>query len=248
MKLVVSEAPALKSAIDAIVNLVEEGVFEIKKDGIFLKAMDPSQISMITFHMPKSAFVEYDISEEQKVGLNISQFSNILSRGKHGEKAELSVDEGRLTIAFVAEKKKRTFKIPLLDMGEGQQREPKVESGTFVKISAEAFKESLKDAKLLSSHVKLSLTEHAFVVEVKGESGDVRAEFERDNPEIIELKMAGGPARAAFPLQYLEDMVKASNASSPITLHLGTDKPLKIEYELAGAKAIYYLAPRIENE
>ena len=58
MKLVVQEAPALKNAIDSIVSLVEEGQFEIKEDGIHLKAMDPSQISMVSFHMPKSAFVE----------------------------------------------------------------------------------------------------------------------------------------------------------------------------------------------
>lgn len=248
MKLVVADAAALKSAIDSVVNLVEEGVFDIKKDGVYLRAMDPSQISMINFTMPKSAFVEYNLEEEQKVGLNITQLSNVLSRGKHGEKAELSVDEGRLHIVFISDKKKRSFKIPLLEIGEGQQREPKIESGTFVKINADALKEALKDAKLLSSHVKLSLAEHAFVVEVKGESGDARAEFEKGNAEIVEMKMAGGPARAAFPLQYLEDLVKASNAATHITLYLGTDKPLKLEYELAGAKATYYLAPRIESE
>ena len=81
MKLVVSDAPALKAAIDSIVNLVEEGEFEVKSDGIHLKAMDPSQISMVSFTMPKAAFEEYTISEDMRIGINISQLASVLSRG-----------------------------------------------------------------------------------------------------------------------------------------------------------------------
>ena len=49
MKLVVQDAPTLKAAVDSIVCLVEEGQFEIKNDGLYFRAMDPSQISMISF-------------------------------------------------------------------------------------------------------------------------------------------------------------------------------------------------------
>ena len=86
MKLVVQEAPALKAAIDSIVCLVEEGQFDVKSDGLLLKAMDPSQISMISFSMPKSAFMEYNVPEETKIGVNISQLAEVLARGKKGER------------------------------------------------------------------------------------------------------------------------------------------------------------------
>ena len=55
-------------------------------------------------------------------------------------------------------------------------------------------------------------------------------------------------AKATFPLQYLEDMVKATSSASVITISLETDRPLKLEYEIEGAKVAYYLAPRIETE
>lgn len=247
MKIVVNEAPAFKSAIDSIASLVEEGIFEVKADGIHLKAMDPSQISMVAFLMPKIAFLEYHVDEETKLGLDIGQLSNVLARGKRGEKVELSVGDGRLVIKFVADKKKRTFKIPILDIGESIQREPKIEYGNFVKVSGDAFKEVLKDAKLVSSHVKLMLNTDSFIVEVKGDSGDVKAEFERGTPELLELKTTQA-TKATFPLQYLEDIVKATTAASAITIHLETDRPLKLDYEIEGAKVVYYLAPRIESE
>ena len=247
MKLVVQEAPALKAAIDSIVSLVEEGIFEVKNDGLHLRAMDPSQISMVSFVMPKSAFLEYNLDEERKIGIDIAQLANVLARGKRGEKAEIIVEEGKLVIKFYAEKRKRTFKVPLLEIGEGVSREPKIEYTNYVKISAEALKEALKDAKLVSSHVKFAIEPHGFIVDVKGESGDAKSEFEKGTPEITDLKTHSG-AKATFPLQYLEDIVKAASASSPVTINLETDRPLKIEYDIEGAHVIYYLAPRIESD
>ncbi len=247
MRLVVQEAPALKAAVDAIVCLVEEGQFEVKKDGLQLKAMDPSQISMVSFTMPKEAFIEYSVPEEMKLGADIGQLSNVLSRGKKGEKAELTVEEGRLVVRFLGEKHKRTFKIPLIETGDRVQREPKIGFKNTARIKADAFKETLKDAKLISSHVRLQLTPEQLVVDVRGENGDVKAEFDKGSAELPELTVASG-ARATFPLQYLEDMVKATSSSSTVSINLETDRPLKLEYDIEGAKVVYYLAPRIETD
>jgi len=247
MKLVVQDAPALKSIIDAIVSLVEEGQFEVKNDGLHLKAMDPSQISMVSFTMPKTAFLEYSIDEEARLGIDIGQLSNILGRGKKGEKAELSVEEGRLVVKFLGEKHKRVFKVPLIETGDKVQREPKIEFKNSAKLKVDAFKETLKDAKLISSHVRLQLTPDTFIVDVKGENGEVKAEFEKGSPDLVELN-THSEVRTTFPLQYLEDMVKATSANSVVTMNLETDRPLRLEYEIEGAKIVYYLAPRIENE
>ncbi len=247
MKLVIQDAPALKAAIDSIVSLVEEGQFEVKADGLHLKAMDPSQISMVSFTMPKEAFVEYSVPEEMKIGVDISQLSNVLSRGKKGEKAELTIEEGRLVVKFLGDKHRRTFKVPLIETGDRVQREPKIEYKNYAKIKADAIKETLKDAKLISSHVRLQLSPEQFVVDVRGENGDVKAEFEKGSPELAELQ-SSVPAKATFPLQYLEDMVKATSASSVVLVNLETDRPLKLEYEVEGAKVVYFLAPRIETD
>ncbi|MBN1170015.1 proliferating cell nuclear antigen (pcna) [Candidatus Micrarchaeota archaeon] len=247
MKLVVQDAPALKSAIDSIVCLVEEGQFELGNEGLNFKAMDPSQISMVSFRMPKEAFVEYSVPEETKVGIDISQLANVLARGKRGEKAELSTEEGRLVVKFIGEKHKRTFKVPLIETGDRVQKEPKIEFGNYAIVRAEAIKETLKDAKLISSHVRLQLTPEQVIVDVRGENGDVKAEFDKGNGDIMELSTKSG-AKATFPLQYLEDMVKATSANSSVRINLETDRPLKLEYDIEGAHVVYYLAPRIETE
>ncbi len=245
--MVVQDAPALKAVIDCIVSLVEEGQFEVKADGLHLMAMDPSQISMVSFTMPKSAFVEYSVSEERKLGIDVGQLSSVLSRGRKGETVELSVEEGRLVVRFAGDKHKRTFKVPLIESSERSQREPKIEFKSYAIVKADALKETLKDAKLISSHVRLHLTPTEFLVDVRGENGEVKAEFEKGSADVTELH-TDAPVKATFPLQYLEDMVRSSPGGSPVRINLETDRPLKLEYEVEGAKIVYYLAPRIETE
>jgi proliferating cell nuclear antigen len=247
MRIIVADAQGFKAAIDAITNLVEEGTFEVGNAGILLKAMDPSQISMVSFFMPKEAFLEYSIDGEAKIGLEISQLSGVLARGGKGERVELGSEDGRFIIRFIGEKKKRTFKIPILDIGEGVQKEPKIEFKNCVKIASDAFRDVLKDAKLVSTHIRLTLSKEMFIAEVKGDSGDMKAEFEKGGPGIGDITV-DTDVKATFPLQYLEDITKACPSNEQLFIYLETDRPLKAEYKIAGANVKYFLAPRIETE
>ena len=54
-ELKIDDARYWKSSVDSIVSLIDEGTFSITKEGVSLKAMDPSGISMISFFMPNKA-------------------------------------------------------------------------------------------------------------------------------------------------------------------------------------------------
>ncbi len=247
MKIVINDATVLKVAIDSVGNLIQEGEFFINEEGISLKAMDPSQISMVSFKMPKEMFSTYEVNEGKRVGLDIRHLLNILSRGKRGEKTELSEENGKFVITFIGEKRKRTFKIPILDLNGGIQREPKIEYSHFIKIKADVFKEILKDAELLSTYLKLSIDENGFYVIVNGDNGDMKATYNKDSEEIGEIH-ADSEVHATFPLNYLKDITKASPNNELLEIYIETDKPLKIKYSIIGASATYYLAPRIDTE
>ncbi|HEY7589244.1 MAG TPA: DNA polymerase sliding clamp, partial [Thermoplasmata archaeon] len=56
--------------------------------------------------------------------------------------------------------------------------------------------------------------------------------------------------RSLFPLDYFSNMVKAISSAQTVTLYLGTDYPVKMEFKIAAGKGEvkYLLAPRIESE
>lgn len=246
-RFVIEDAKKFKSAIDAIVNLIDESTLEVTTDGLELKSMDPSQIAMVCFSMPKEAFVEYEVQNPMRVGLNFSNLSKILARSKANEKIEILLEENKISIIFSGGKKRRSFKLPVLEMPASISREPNMQPDMTIKMLGGVLKDGLKDASLVSTHVTMNANEEGFRIDVKGDSSDLVVEQQKDSEDIIDITGTAA-SKSTFPLQYLEDITKACPDTNPITLMLKSDAPIKIEYEVEGAKMRYFLAPRIETD
>jgi proliferating cell nuclear antigen len=241
----VEDARFWKGCVDAIVNLIEEGAFEVNQNGIYLKAMDPSQIAMVNFAIPKSAFASYKVDSAIRIGLNFGDLDKILARTRGKERLTMGMEENRLTLEF-KEQSKRSFKVPLVEVTTTVQKEPKIDYDAVIKINGGQFKEILRDAALLSSHIVLEANDKGFFVEVHGDSGDLKVESEKTNEATLDMNLKK-QARATFPLQFLDDIVKACPDNGIVTLNLKTNAPIKVEYPIGDAYLIYYLAPRIET-
>ncbi|MBI5036937.1 proliferating cell nuclear antigen (pcna) [Candidatus Micrarchaeota archaeon] len=249
MQLRFKQAKSLKSCIDAIVNLVDEGTFEASSSGLHLRTMDPSQIAMIDFNMPSSAMESIDAPDKTRICLNLVDFSKILSRTRADESLDMQLDEkgARLHLSFEGFNK-RLFKMPLLESSAGMPKEPNVPFDATLKVKGGAFKDMLRDAAMLSSHVILSIDDSGFHVEAKGDAGDVHSESNKDADFVVSLQAKGKKSRAMFPCEYMEDMIKACPDDAVMEINLKSDAPIKLSYEIDSAKFTYYLAPRVENE
>ncbi|NYZ78095.1 proliferating cell nuclear antigen (pcna) [Candidatus Micrarchaeota archaeon] len=247
MELVVEDAKFFKSCIDAIVNLVDEGTFEISNEGMKLRTMDPSQIAMIDFILPKEAFSKLEIEGKTNLCVNLVDLSKVLARTRSEESLSIKLDEreSRLLLEFKGESK-RHFKLPLLETNASLPREPKIAFDAVAKLKGGAFKAMLHDAGLLSSHVVLQADDGEFVIEAHGDSGDLRIETKKDSNSLTDLKVTT-KARAMFPFEYLDDITRACPEDSIVELHLKSEAPVKTVYEIGKAKLAYYLAPRVET-
>jgi len=245
-KLVISDVKSFRNAIDAVVSLIDEGPLEVTKDGLSLRCMDPSQIAMVSFIAPKSFFMKYEVAEPTIVGVNFSELGKMLKRSESGEQLELSQEENMLVAQFTVEHEKRMFRLPLVEVQGGSPKEPAFVHDATVKITAQAFKEGLKDAELISSHVSLEATPENFIIEVRDNSS-MRTEMQKGNPKLVELNVKT-KARATFPLQYLKDISNAAIDKEPISINLKTNAPVKVSYNIDVLQFTYYLAPRIDAE
>lgn len=247
-ELVFPNAKSFKSSVDAIVTLIDEGEFQLTENGLVLKAMDPSQIAMVSFMMPKSAFERYELAEGvMKLGLNLEDLAKVMARVRQDEKLVLKLDDSksRLILTFKG-KTTRRFVMPLLDISSSTPNEPNIEFESKLKFSGNFFKEALKDTVLVSSHVVLSTLSDAFVIEANGDKGEVSVRTEKDSDQIFDYNVTG-ESRAMFPLDYLNDLLKNTDATTTVDLQLRTDAPLRLSYSIDAGLVTYYLAPRIET-
>ncbi len=265
----IDDAKYWKNCTDSIVSLVDEGSFYISKEGINLKAMDPSGISMVSFQAPNKIFSKFDVSaakleskskssdsadekvdKEEKsagyyIGLNLSNFSKLLNSARSGEQLSMKDKDNKMILEFLSSNGHRSYILPMIDVKKSTDAEPKIEFDSSISIKSDYFKGILRDAAQLSTYVGFKLEDNTFLVSAKGDAGELEEEFKTDNEQIqkIDTKKVSS---ATFNLDYLSRMISACPSNEVITLEMKTDQPIRLNYKIGDAKVSYYLAPYME--
>jgi len=248
MKLVLEKAADFQKSIEAIAVLIDEAEFVVDEKGLALKATDPSQISMVDFVLEKRAFREFGVEGKLKIGLDMDYLRQVMSRAKAEDQLVLELDEAksRLNVRFKGTSS-RKFNIPLIDISSAELPNPKIEFDASVRILASVLQDALKDASLVSSHVSLGVSGDRFVVKAESSKGNLDSITEKDKKNLIELD-SKADSMSMFPLDYLQDMLKAAQSGTEVSIGLKSNAPIELSYSIGEAKIRYFLAPRIESD
>lgn len=243
----VSDAKKFSKAIEAVSTLINEGEFHASEEGLELKTMDPSQIAMVSFNMPKESFEEYKTDGED-IGVNFRSLTDVLKRSRTGENLKMELDQGKtmFNLKFKGNTE-RKFVIPLLDLRSNSTNAPDIDFSGNITINGSFLKKSLKDAELVSSHVVLQATPGNLSISAEGDRGEVSIDAEEASDAVFEIDFEE-EAKAMFPLEYLNDLLKNVSSKTDVKIRMKTDAPLEIKYSIGEAEIAYYLAPRIESE
>lgn len=245
-ELKIDNAKYWRDCVEAIVNLVDEGSFSISKEGIALKAMDPSGISMVSFAMPSKAFSKFNVDKSVMVGLNLDNFNKVLSSTRDNESLVMKETEGKLHLEFIGPNSRRRYKLPMIEVRKNVEKEPNVDFDVMGELSGEPLKVMIKDASTMSSYISFKAAKDQFSISARGDSGELEESYEIDGANIKKLNSKAN-ADAVFNLEYLENMVRACPIGNQINVAIKSNEPLKISYNIGDATLTYYLAPYMES-
>ncbi len=241
----IDDARYWRSCVDSIVSLVDEGTFNISKEGISLKAMDPSGISMVSFFIPGKAFSKYDVEKPVSIGLNLENLSKILSTARNNEQLSMKDSSNKLAIEFIGDNSRRRYRLPMIDIKKEADKEPKIEFESSVEVKSDPFREVLKDATLLSSLIGFKTEKEVFKIFAKGDAAEL--EEEHSNPDFVKKINVSKASSATFNLNMLDRMVRTCPPGNSIDLSLKTEEPIRINYKIGDATIAYFLAPYMET-
>ena len=242
----IDDARYWRDCVGSIVSLVDEGSFNISKEGISLKAMDPSGISMVSFFIPNKAFSKYDVEKPTNVGLNLENLNRILSSARNNEQLVMKDSSNKLSIEFIGENSRRRYKLPMIDVKKEADKEPKIEFESKVELKSDSFKEVLKDATSLSTLIGFRTEKDNFKIVAKGDAAELEEEHS-GNAEFVKKMDVSKPSAVTFNLEYLERIVRACPQGNSISMSIKTEEPIRIDYKIGDASLAYYLAPYMES-
>jgi proliferating cell nuclear antigen len=241
------DADIFRESIDVISALVGECRLHIDGSGIKTRAVDTSNVAMVSLELDADAFQSYSATELE-IGLDIAKMKNILGMVGKSDPIDLELDaEGRkLQISF----RSYRYSISLLDTKTIRKdpNPPSLNLPAVVKITGDALNNAIKAAAVVSDKIALKVDPErsVFIMIAEGDTDNIKLELGREDLEFVE----SAEAHSLFSLDYLKDMGKVIGRADTVEIRLGIDHPVQFIFTIAQEKGrvTYLLAPRIEAD
>ncbi|MCD6215770.1 MAG: hypothetical protein J7J92_01705 [Candidatus Aenigmarchaeota archaeon] len=234
----------LRNALEPITEIIDEAVLQIKEDGLKILAADRAVVVVVDFEMSKKCFDKYKLTENIEIGLNLTNFLQILKRAGSSDKLKLKTDGQKLEIIF-ENGSERKFQIPTISLSGNETPDvSKLEFKNIIKTDASIINNAINDADLIADSMVFSIDESAMRISASSDSTSVNIVVPKKK-----LKKFGyvEDARSRFSLEYLKKIIKASKIADEAEISIGTDYPMRLIFADKNIKISFILAPRVED-
>ncbi len=230
----------LSRVIDIISELVIEVRIRFNEFGLSISAIDPANVAMLNFKLPKSAFSQFETGEEV-LGINLDNFKRILKRCGAGSSLILEKKENFLNIQ-IQDRIKRNFSLNLIEIETEEKEMPTLEYTARVEINSKDLVDSIDDCSVVADACSFITQEGKFIVEAKS-IDSARSEFSGD-----EAKIEAEDCNSKYSLEYLVKFMKSAKIVDKTVLNFAEDHPLKMNFKSEHMELSFLLAPRVKNE
>ncbi len=242
----IADAKVLRDSIDTISQIIDEGSFKIKKEGIELLATDRAMVAVVDFRLASAAFQKYECDAETRISLNLSNFLTVLKRTSGSLEMKVSEDGSKLELT-VAGDSVRNFSIPL--MAASSEDIPPVSQLEFpasAEVKAAVMEEGIADADIIADSVVIEMGESGFKMRAEGDSSKTDLKVDKGSGTLISLD-AKDTVKSRYPLDYLKKFIKAAKIADTAKIQFGNDYPMKLELKGNDVYLAMVLAPRVEE-
>ena len=239
------KSEVLKGIIDVTSPLVNEVKLNISPKGISLRAVDPAHVAMVDLEVKSDAFEEYN-AKEMELGIDMDKLGSIMRLSTVGDMVSLDYDNdaNRLTVKIG----NLVRRMGLIDTaGMPDPKMPNLKLPAKVVVKSSEISQGVRASESVSDHLALSVNKDSFELFAEGDTDTVNLKLPKDLLVKID---APSKCKSLFSIDYFSNMIKPVKSGDPITIHLGNDNPIQVEFDIANKKGhvTYLLAPRIESE
>lgn len=235
------ENPTLLSrVIEIISELVTEVRLKVNEHGMSIVAMDPANVSMVGFKLPKTSFSQFEVGNEV-LGINLDSLKRILKRCGINSSLVLEKRENMLNIQ-IHDRIRRNFNLSLIDIDSEDKEMPNLEFSSKVEINSIDLIDSVEDCAVVADACSFIVKEGKFIIEARG-LNSAMSEFSGD-----EAMITAENCKSRYSLEYLQKFMKGAKLCDKTILNFANDHPLKVELKTENMDLIFILAPRVETE
>ncbi|MCS7107931.1 MAG: hypothetical protein RMH77_04200 [Sulfolobales archaeon] len=222
-------------------NVADEAELTMSIDNAIIRALDPARISMVEITIPSSSFIEYNVSKELSVGLNLTSLVKSIPKPKKSERVTVAADEEFYEFILEGDIVKR-YRFRSIEVSPTNVPELNLDFQVRALTLSSALRDVIKE--LEGSDSIEFIAESAESIVLKASDLNAQAKLSKSGGSLIELELKE-PAKSVYDSDYLMKIADLLSISDVIELKYGSELPLSISFKLADETLIkYLLAPK----
>lgn len=239
-----------KSVFNFILTIVDNINIKLYTDGIHITSLDNSHISLINIYIPKTFFSNYNIKENQIIGLNLTIFMKILSRINSDDELIMVFNEDDINISFINIKYQKHYSLKQMDIESDELDIQPLDNPITINIISKYFNDIINDLSDIGENVTIDVQEkddNDEHISLIAENDVSQLNMILHNEAIVCKNLQN--LKLDFNLKNLQNFSKGYNLSTDMSIEINDSAPLKLSYKLLGNGFIdYYIAPKMEEE
>jgi len=242
-----------KAVTSAIQTLVEEATFDVSKDGITFRAMDPSHVALVDLLWPSSDFQKFECLKSDRFTVRMEDFAKLIRRAESKDSIEISREGTESLGVKLSNGYQREFELHLIESSQNSTPLPKLNFEAKFSTTEPAFDRILNDVSAISNHISIDSYQDRIQFSGKGDTGKASVTLakkastkEPNKSDLLSLDVQK-ESKSTYSIEYLLKITKAAGAASDsINFEYSSKMPLRLEFKLGKSGRIhFYLAPRV---
>lgn len=235
-----------RKMIFAVRDLVKESNFCFSPDGISLKAMDSARVSLISMFIDQNAFDTYECKTEMMIGINIANFTKILSIAGPEDGIELIGDKNQrsMTIKINTKGRQVQSKLKLIEIDDDPLNLPEPNHEVVITMPSTDLAQICRDLRIFGDSLTVKSTSDSVQFVTNGELGEQVVDYNG----YTKLVAPKNTVNSCFHLNYLIIFAKATNLAKTLTFSYSEGEILVLEFTSSIGKIQYNLAPKMDED
>lgn len=239
-----------KEFISNLMIVADEVILNINDNGFVSKAIDISNVAMISIELEKEIFDFYELkSEKFSVGIDLLKIYEVINEYKNDDQIYLEINNktNKINIKF----NNISYSTSLLDTStiRMEPNMPNINYFEKVLVNGLEFKKAVKIADRINDYLVIELENKNLYIKSKNETDQISLCI---NSKSINQNNSNynKTVSSIYSTDYLLNLTKTLGKIENIILSIDQDYPLFITFNIYNkyGSVFYFLAPRIESD
>tara|TARA_B110000495_G_C23028129_1_gene611470 strand:- start:2071 stop:2919 length:849 start_codon:yes stop_codon:yes gene_type:complete len=240
----------IKQIIKFISTVIDNVNFEFYPEGIKIRSMSLSHISLIDILIPKELFSTYNCGDGFVRGINVKYFSQILNHLKNEDELVLSFESNcdKMDIYFINSKYNKLYELSLMDIDSEDLDISGLGEMVELSIDSKYFNEIIHDFNDIGEQIRFKILKDKEKISLKTDGSFTSLKMILHDDEDITYRNLQD-IELFFDIEIMTLFTKCYNLNKKIIIIIGHNVPIELKYTLFETGYIrYFIAPKIEED